>query len=77
MLGARVPLPIQGTGQFTIVYLDDQLRVFRSGGALAVQVREACLPGAAGSAALVAAAAATGSKRSKAPASRQRVLEQN
>lgn len=38
--GLDIPLPIRGTGYFEVVYLDDRLRVFRSGGALAVQVKE-------------------------------------
>lgn len=38
--GLDVPLPIRGTGYFEVVYLDDRLRVFRSGGALAVQVKQ-------------------------------------
>jgi hypothetical protein len=43
VLGTTIPLPIRGTGVFDVVYLGPQLRVFRSGGALAVQVREAFL----------------------------------
>lgn len=38
--GLDIPLPIRGTGYFEVVYLDDRLRVFRSGGALAVQVKQ-------------------------------------
>lgn len=38
--GLDIPLPIRGTGYFEVLYLDDRLRVFRSGGALAVQVKQ-------------------------------------
>ena len=39
--GFTLPLPIQGSGKFEVVYNDDKLRVFRSaGGSLTVQVRE-------------------------------------
>lgn len=38
--GLDIPLPIRGTGYFDVVYLDDRLRVFKSGGALAVQVKQ-------------------------------------
>ncbi|KXZ47428.1 hypothetical protein GPECTOR_35g866 [Gonium pectorale] len=38
--GLEVPLPIAGRGVFEVVYADEQLRVFRSSGRIAVQVRE-------------------------------------
>jgi ATP-dependent RNA helicase DDX54/DBP10 len=38
--GLDIPLPIRGTGYFEVVYLDDRLRVFKSKGALAVQVKQ-------------------------------------
>ncbi|GFR43624.1 hypothetical protein Agub_g4723 [Astrephomene gubernaculifera] len=46
-----LPLPISGSGLFQVLYVDSQLRLFRSGaGALAVQVRADCLgPPAGGS----------------------------
>lgn len=40
VFGVDIPLPIRGTGLFEVVYLDERVRVFRSGGALAVQVKE-------------------------------------
>lgn len=40
LFGLDIPLPIRGTGRFEVLYLDERLRVFRSGGALAVQVKE-------------------------------------
>ena len=43
--GLKVPLPIRGSGIFEVLYLDDELRVFRSGqDTYAVQVKEAALP---------------------------------
>ncbi len=42
--GLQVPLPIKGSGVFEVLYLDDELRVFRSGLTYAVQVKEAALP---------------------------------
>lgn len=39
VLGWDVPLPIRGSGEFEVVYLNKQLRVFRSGSAVSVQVR--------------------------------------
>eukprot|EP00879_Flechtneria_rotunda_P009528 GHRR01009973.1.p1 GENE.GHRR01009973.1~~GHRR01009973.1.p1 ORF type:complete len:234 (+),score=80.09 GHRR01009973.1:211-912(+) len=41
--GLDIPLPIRGTGEFNVVYLDDKLRVFESAGAISVQVRESYL----------------------------------
>lgn len=41
--GLTIPLPIRGTGYFEVMYLDERLRVFRSGGAIAVQVKEQVL----------------------------------
>lgn len=41
--GLDIRLPIRGTGRFEVVYLDERLRVFRSGGALAVQVKQRLL----------------------------------
>jgi hypothetical protein len=38
-----VPLPIRGSGQFEILYLDDVLRIFKSGSSLSVQVRAAAV----------------------------------
>ncbi|GLI58728.1 hypothetical protein VaNZ11_000481, partial [Volvox africanus] len=35
----ELPLPISGTGYFDVVYMDEVLRVFRSDGRFAVQVR--------------------------------------
>lgn len=40
LFGITIPLPIRGTGVFQVEYLDDCLRIFRSGGAIAVQVRQ-------------------------------------
>eukprot|EP00878_Enallax_costatus_P004452 GHUV01004692.1.p1 GENE.GHUV01004692.1~~GHUV01004692.1.p1 ORF type:complete len:249 (+),score=59.85 GHUV01004692.1:276-1022(+) len=40
LFGLDIPLPIRGTGRFDVVYLDDKLRVFRSGGAISVQVKQ-------------------------------------
>ena len=47
LFGRRVALPIQGQGDFEVLYVDDKIRVFRSPatGALSVQVPEALLPG--------------------------------
>ncbi len=42
--GRELPLPIRGAGVFTIAYLDDDVRVFRSGKAVSVQIRAAALP---------------------------------
>jgi hypothetical protein len=39
ILGLDIPLPIKGTGQFEVVWLDSNLRVFRSSGAVSVQIR--------------------------------------
>ena len=33
------PLPIKGSGTFEVTYLDDELRIFRSGSSLSVQVK--------------------------------------
>lgn len=41
--GLTLQLPIRGTGYFEVIFLGEQLRVFRSGNALAVQVKESCL----------------------------------
>ena len=42
--GWELPLPfIRGSGQFEVVFLSDQLRLFRSGGSLAVQVKASLL----------------------------------
>jgi hypothetical protein len=49
--GRELPLPIRGAGVFTIAYLDDDVRVFRSGKAVSVQVRAAALPRLLGGAA--------------------------
>uniref|UniRef100_A0A383WJ09 Plastid lipid-associated protein/fibrillin conserved domain-containing protein n=1 Tax=Tetradesmus obliquus TaxID=3088 RepID=A0A383WJ09_TETOB len=40
VLGLDIPLPIKGTGQFEVVWLDTNLRVFRSSGAVSVQIRQ-------------------------------------
>lgn len=40
LFGLDVPLPIRGSGRFEVAYLDRDLRVFRSGGAISVQVRK-------------------------------------
>eukprot|EP00967_Tisochrysis_lutea_P065311 scaffold84901_cov15-Tisochrysis_lutea.AAC.1 len=37
--GKELPLPIKGKGLFTILYIDDKVRIFRSGKSYAVQVR--------------------------------------
>jgi hypothetical protein len=37
--GLGIPLPIQGTGQFTILFTDGRVRIFESSGRIAVQVR--------------------------------------
>lgn len=42
--GLEVPLPIQGRGTFEVCYLDDSLRIFRSGSSYSVQVRATTLP---------------------------------
>lgn len=40
-----MPLPIKGSGVFEVLYLDDELRIFRSKpDTYAVQVKEAALP---------------------------------
>lgn len=39
LFGLDVPLPIRGVGTFEVLYLDDSLRIFRSFGSYAVQVR--------------------------------------
>jgi hypothetical protein len=40
ILGQVIPLPIKGKGSFTIVYLDDALRIFQSpNGSIVAQVR--------------------------------------
>ncbi|MEW5299512.1 MAG: hypothetical protein WDW36_002523 [Sanguina aurantia] len=38
--GRVINLPIQGTGKFEVAYLDEDLRIFRSQGSIAVQVRK-------------------------------------
>ncbi|KAI8469863.1 MAG: hypothetical protein J3K34DRAFT_521872 [Monoraphidium minutum] len=38
--GRDIPLPIRGSGRFEVMYLDDTLRVFRSGGSISVQVKK-------------------------------------
>eukprot|EP00775_Hariotina_reticulata_P005867 gene5867-6108_t len=43
VLGFDVPLPIKGTGEFEVVYLDDRIRIFRSGRAISVQVKQSYL----------------------------------
>lgn len=48
--GVELPLPIRGSGRFEVVYLDRDLRIFRSPfppgqGTLTVQVRQAALAG--------------------------------
>lgn len=45
VLGADIPLPIRGKGVFEICYLDESLRIFRSAGSYAVQVRQDKLAG--------------------------------
>lgn len=40
IFGLDIPLPIRGTGQFEVLYLDEKLRVFRSGRAISVQVKQ-------------------------------------
>lgn len=37
--GRDIALPIKGTGEFEVLYCDGSVRVFRSSGSLAVQVR--------------------------------------
>ncbi|GBF91172.1 metallo-dependent phosphatase [Raphidocelis subcapitata] len=37
--GLDIPLPIRGSGRFEVLYLDDALRVFRSGNAVTVQMK--------------------------------------
>jgi len=37
--GKELPLPIKGKGLFTILYIDDKVRIFRSGKSYAVQVQ--------------------------------------
>ena len=41
--GLEVPLPIRGSGRFEVLFLDDGLRIFRSGGSLAVQIKSTYL----------------------------------
>ena len=41
--GREVALPIRGSGRFEVAYLDADLRVFRSGGSVSVQVRKGYL----------------------------------
>ncbi|KAF5830712.1 hypothetical protein DUNSADRAFT_14118 [Dunaliella salina] len=38
--GRELPLPIKGKGLFTILYIDDKVRIFRSGNSYAVQVQQ-------------------------------------
>ncbi|KAF6254802.1 hypothetical protein COO60DRAFT_1634660 [Scenedesmus sp. NREL 46B-D3] len=40
VLGLDIPLPIRGTGRFEVAWLDGNLRVFRSSGAVTVQIRQ-------------------------------------
>eukprot|EP00877_Chromochloris_zofingiensis_P012112 jgi/Chrzof1/7154/Cz02g13040.t1 len=40
IFGFDIPLPIKGTGMFEVMYLDDTLRIFKSGASYAVQARE-------------------------------------
>jgi hypothetical protein len=40
ILGLDIPLPIRGSGQFEVAWLDSNLRVFRSSGAVTVQIRQ-------------------------------------
>lgn len=37
--GTELPLPIAGQGEFEVLYCDGSIRIFRSAGSLAVQVR--------------------------------------
>jgi hypothetical protein len=40
ILGLDIPLPIRGTGQFEVAWLDSNMRVFKSSGAVTVQIRQ-------------------------------------
>lgn len=42
--GRKIPLPIRGKGEFTIAYLDDVVRVFKSpSGSVSLQVKASWL----------------------------------
>ena len=41
--GLEVPLPIRGSGRFEVMFLDEELRIFRSGGSIAVQIKATTL----------------------------------
>jgi hypothetical protein len=41
VFGYNLPLPIRGKGTFTVVYVDDVMRIFQSpSGTLSVQIRD-------------------------------------